>query len=695
MTGSYITYDGGHTWRMFNLRGVVNFFVFDLHDPKTMYAHATGLWRSRNGEETWNLVYPAPSSVHGVKMNSDHADETILASSDPLGDIYAMAIDPADSSLLYVAAGNREGPGLFVSRDAGKTWQKQAALTSSVRRIWVDPHSRDGARRLFLGGAKTLTVVRGNDVRSLPLPASATDVALGFGSGAQPVAYLTSANGAFVSTDGGENWRQCALPGSGAKVRAIATSLHHPETGYLSYSDLALDGKTWLGVAKTENSGASWNLVWKESSEPASNVDDDWITPRFGITWGENPLNMTVADQDPNLAYGTDLGRTMRTTDGGATWSGMYSRKVNDKGWTTVGLDVTTTYGVHFDPFDSKRVFITYTDIGAFRSEDRGASWTSTTMGVPEEWTNTTYWIVFDPKVKGRAWSVNSGTHDLPRPKMWRHTAVSTYKGGVCRSDDGGKTWVKSNAGMEETAATHILLDPTSPVDARVLYVSGFGRGVYKSVDGGRTWNLKNQGITQSEPFAWRLTRSPNGTLYVLLARRSEDGSIGNAGDGALYRSTDGAEHWEPVALPSGVNAPNGLAVDPASPDRLYLASWARAVGQHGEGGGIYLSDNGGKDWRVALDQDQHVYDVSIDPVDPKILYAAGFESSVWRSVDRGLHWSRIPGFNFKWAHRVIPDPNDHNQIYVTTFGGSVWHGSVNGKNEPLDIATPALQPGQ
>ena len=50
------------------------------------------------------------------------------------------------------------------------------------------------------------------------------------------------------------------------------------------------------------------------------------------ITWGENPLNMTVADQDPNLAYGTDLGRTMRTTDGGATWNGVYSRKVNDEG---------------------------------------------------------------------------------------------------------------------------------------------------------------------------------------------------------------------------------------------------------------------------------------------------------------------------------------------------------------------------
>src|SRR5437660_10257076 len=178
---------------------------------------------------------------------------------------------------------------------------------------------------------------------------------------------------------------------------------------------------------------------------------------------------------------------------------------------------------------------------------------------------------------------------------MWRHNSVLTYKGGVCRSDDGGNHWTQSNAGMDETGATHILLDPTSPVDARVLYVAAFGRGFYKSSDGGRSWALKNNGITQEQPFAWRLARSSNGTLYAVIARRSEDGGIGNAGDGALYRSTDGAEHWLRVSLPEGTNGPNGLAIDPESPDRLYLAAWARATGEHGDGGGIFLSEDGGR----------------------------------------------------------------------------------------------------
>jgi photosystem II stability/assembly factor-like uncharacterized protein len=247
---------------------------------------------------------------------------------------------------------------------------------------------------------------------------------------------------------------------------------------------------------------------------------------------------------------------------------------------------------------------------------------------------------------------------------------------------------------MDETAPTHILLDPASPQNARVLYVTAFGKGVYKSVDSGKSWMLKNNGIRQPDPFAWRLARDSDGTLYLILARRSEDGSIGRLGDGALYKSTDGAETWTAVSLPEGVNGPNGLAIDPKDPRRLYLAAWARAQGIHGEGGGIYLSENGGRSWRRVLDRDQHVYDITVEPRDPKVMYAAGFESSVWRSLDRGEHWARVPGFNFKWAHRVIPDPADPARIYVTTFGGSVWHGPVNAL-APLDIATPELDPAK
>lgn len=697
MTGSYITHDGGHSWRMFNLRGVVRFFAFDPLDSNVMYAYATGLWRSSDGGESWKLLYPNPAKIKTIVMRSDHSDETLVAEPDPLGTIAALAIDPEDSKVLYVAAGTKDHPALFVSRDYGENWGQTNSLPESPRRIWVDPHSPKQSRTLYIAGQHFVSVKTSDGMRNKPTPESVTflDVSAGFASASQPIIYGVAKEGIFVSKDGAVTWKKPDFPGSGAEIRAVATSRLHPNTAYVSYSDLSLEGKKWLGVAKSDDAGDSWRLVWKESDAAAPNVHDAWITPRFGVGWAENPLELGVADQDPNLAYGTDLGRTMKTADGGTSWWAMYSKRIPSGEWVSTGLDVTNVYGIQFDPFNSNRQFLTYTDIGLFRSEDGGKSWQSSTMGVPGEWTNTTYWLAFDPKVRGRMWSVNSGTHDLPRPKMWRHTNPDRYKGGVCISEDGGKTWEKSNRGMEQTAATHIILDPKSPVKARVLYVAGFGRGVYKSSDGGKTWSLKNTGITQRQPFAWRLSLASDGTLYVVIARRSEDGSIGNENDGALYRSRDGAEHWESVSLPNGVNGPNGLAVDPNSPERLYLSAWARASGVHGDGGGIYLSEDSGRSWKQIFDGDRHVYDVTIDPNDANTLYAAGFESSAWRSKDRGEHWERIPGFNFKWSYRVIPDPIDRSKIYVSTFGGSLWHGSLLGKDEPLDIATPELQPGR
>ena len=116
-------------------------------------------------------------------------------------------------------------------------------------------------------------------------------------------------------------------------------------------------------------------------------------------------------------------------------------------------------------------MFISYTDIGLWASDTAGASWYSATRtGVPRQWENTTYWMEFDPAVRGRMWAVMSGTHDLPRPKMWRRASPDSYTGGVVRSDDGGRTWRVQNNGMPQTAATHILRDPSG-----ALYVTGFG----------------------------------------------------------------------------------------------------------------------------------------------------------------------------------------------------------------------------
>ena len=94
-------------------------------------------------------------------------------------------------------------------------------------------------------------VADGSAVRKVQLPPAVNDISLGFGTAKQPTIYATSEEGIFVSTDGGANFNKRSLPGTGGKVRAVATSFHHPETAYVSYDHLSLEGKTWIGVAKT------------------------------------------------------------------------------------------------------------------------------------------------------------------------------------------------------------------------------------------------------------------------------------------------------------------------------------------------------------------------------------------------------------------------------------------------------------
>jgi len=695
MTGSYVTGDGGKSWRMFNLSSAARFFVFDPSDPNTLYAGAEGLWRSGDAGRSWSLIYPDPRSLQGLQMPGDHADVRIVTNAGPAPAVTALAVDPASSNGLYAAIHSEAGRDVYFSADRGRTWKAIRRLNEPADRLYIDPRSPREDRSIYVLGRSGVVIREQGKWIDRPGPESSAfiDVALGFRPGGPPILYGLTESRILLSSDAGATWHASELPGSSAQFRTIATSENHGEVAYISFSGLRLNGERYMGVARTSDAGATWRLVSKDTARAASpNVHDAWIDRRFGPEWGENPLSLGVSPRDPNICYATDLGRTLRTLDGGNTWEAVYSRRTKGEAYTTTGLNVTTAYGVHFDPFNPRRIFITYTDIGLFRSEDGGTSWISSTQGVPKDWLNTTYWVAFDPDVQGRMWAAASWTHDLPRPKMWRHASPSSFRGGVLISDDGARSWRTSNAGMPPSAITHIVLDPGSPKNARVLYAAACGRGVFKSVDGGKYWVLKNRGIEGNEPLAWRLALASGGTLYLVVARRSEHGEIGDGFDGALYKSTDGAEHWSKMNLPAGVNGPNGILPDAHDPKHLYLAAWRRATDEPEAGGGIFFSADGGETWTNVLARDQHIYDITEDPRVPGTFYACGFESSAWRSLDYGRTWSRIRGYNFKWGHRVIPDPADPSRIYITTFGGGVWHGPGAGDPHSMeDFVSPPV----
>jgi photosystem II stability/assembly factor-like uncharacterized protein len=698
MTGGYVTSDNGQSWRMFNLRGGIAALAFDPADPQVIYAANAALWRSGDAGRSWKMLFPSPARNTIEHQLGDHSDYS-LTSSDPAypgGYITAVAVTPGSGpngrgivEHLYLSFEQKGQPAVIVSSlDGGVSWSRLAALPQ--RALLLTPQA---SGLIAVSGSAAYRIAPDGRVTELGSIPTGFRQASAARSGDSVWIYATGQDGkVYLSEDSGQHWRTVtpALHQTAGNFEAIASSERHPEAAYAGFRGLQLGaGKENLynGIAKTTDGGQTWKIVFKESNHAAANLSGSWIEQRARQDnrdiWFDTPYSLGVAPTNPDVAYATDLFRTYRTLDGGATWQEMNSKQVDGGGWTSRGLDVTTNYGIQFDPFDSRHIYMDNTDMGLFQSTDGGRSWRSSSEGVPADWRNTTFWLAFDPTQRGLIWGAFSGTHDLPRPKMWRNRSPQSFTGGVAVSTDGGGHWQPSNVGLPVDSITHILLDPASPAGSRTLYACAFGRGVYTSTDNGHSWTQKNNGIEGEEPFAWRITLSQDGALYLVVARRSERSDHSASGAGALYRSFDKAEHWQRVDLPSGVTGPTGLEIDPRNPQRLYLTAWGQEGEDADRNGGVYASEDGGKTWRPLFAESQHVYDLTIDPRNPDTLYICGFDAAAYRSTDRGAHWVRIQGFDFKWGHRVILDPNDASQIYITTYGGGVWHGPATGAAEP------------
>ncbi len=103
MTGSFVTYDGGERWRMFNLRGVSKFFVFDRNDPNIVYAGTSGmLFKSMDKGVSWATIYPRPEDIVAIHAQGDHAGELVLTRDSIPGVIEKLAIDPVNSQRLFL-----------------------------------------------------------------------------------------------------------------------------------------------------------------------------------------------------------------------------------------------------------------------------------------------------------------------------------------------------------------------------------------------------------------------------------------------------------------------------------------------------------------------------------------------------------------------------------------------------------------
>jgi photosystem II stability/assembly factor-like uncharacterized protein len=220
MTGSFVTHDGGASWRMFNLRAPAHFFVFDPVDSNTVYANGLALFKSTDKGNTWTVLYPAASEITAVISKGDHAENVIVTKDSARRHVQALAIDPSDTRKLYAAIAIDDKAGLYVSSDGGGSWKKETDVQTPVRNIFIDPSSPPGNRTIYVATAGGILLNRNGQWQLHKTPAGVGELTIytaGYDSFSKKfIVYAISgksyfhpgddASGIFFTDDGGVTW---------------------------------------------------------------------------------------------------------------------------------------------------------------------------------------------------------------------------------------------------------------------------------------------------------------------------------------------------------------------------------------------------------------------------------------------------------------------------------------------------------
>jgi photosystem II stability/assembly factor-like uncharacterized protein len=335
------------------------------------------------------------------------------------------------------------------------------------------------------------------------------------------------------------------------------------------------------------------------------------------------------------------------------------------------------------DPTKRNVFYFGAVDGGVWKTTNGGTSWRNISDGVSRIASVGAITVApSDPNVI----YVGSGEADMRED--W------TYGDGMYRSTDAGETW--SNLGL--TDARHIariVVDPRNP-DRVFVAALGHGsgknttRGVYRSNDGGKNWQrvLYSDDSTGAIDIAMDPGNSRIAYAALWHMQRSPWGFT--AGNGSLWKTTDGGDTWRDLSrtpgLPKNPLGRIGISVSPANPQRVYATI---ECPPEDSTGGIFRSDDGGATWqRTSGDQRWMVRPwyysvVTADPSDTNTVFLMNL--STWKSTDGGRTFSRIR-LPHGDTHALWVDPADSRRMIsgndggatISFDGGGTWSSIMN-----------------
>lgn len=472
-----------------------------------------GVYISSNDGKSWSAI-GAMQGLTETHVSSLHALSIggfLIGTENGI----VLSTDTGRSMKLVYKLGSGEHDGGYVTAftSSGKI------VYASVLRSYNEPgavilRSVDGGKTFQETGSLNKLVVLG--MRVHPMKSNIVWAVTGDGR------FAKGESGAYLSSNGGARWTKLQPDSQSIVIDVIyAYDADNADMWYMSTKNSVSTqrGKFWI----SNNNGNRWTesagnkgyvisgiiLADAESTNGGVHVrivnsyyDEMWESINRGQTWKVRALSvesglwsasvqewgMGGSFQGDLQTIGYDPSRPLtvlwatsqfvyRSSDGGTTWRGVNSVMMK-AGWKSTGLDNIVPFVVAPSEVDRKLVYVGYADIGLWRSNNNGKSWTS--LNVRE----------FSYGWNGYGGNTLTVLPDMKRRDVvWAHLTgdLEPGKSHLVRSTNAGETWTELTKGLP-TKKTYIESLTSGPKNGQLwVVVDG---DVYHSLDDGDSWRV-------------------------------------------------------------------------------------------------------------------------------------------------------------------------------------------------------------
>jgi photosystem II stability/assembly factor-like uncharacterized protein len=244
-------------------------------------------------------------------------------------------------------------------------------------------------------------------------------------------------------------------------------------------------------------------------------------------------------------------------------------------------------------------------------------------------------------------------------------------QGGLWSSRDGAASWQHMNTGAGASVMTNrplsLAFDP-DPMYSKRFWESGVyggNGGVYETTDDGTSFTQLGT-VFHNDLVSVDFTDPARKTLLAGGHEQSQ----------TLWKSTDGGQTWQNIAMGTGLPANTNCTLPLIIDTQNYLVGCA---GYGGGPSGIYRSTNGGANWTLATASGGGNRPLRAKS-DGSIYWISPGNNGMTRSTDNGVHWTDVlgPGVLTSYVPIELPDGRiaalGLQYVMVSKDHGATWN---------------------